>query len=129
MCAETFNIFGLSAAGHRLSAYRGLPQGWSPAPPDLPTDLHMWRKWINAGSVRYAASPAVTSLHIPRSTRAQQEPDTGLREANFWRALMRDPIMRRALRELIPADMSALPSAKVVERANALRRAQEQARG
>ena len=121
MCAEKFNIFGPSVVGHWLAAYRRLPVGWAPAPAELPTDLHMWRKWIHAEGVRFAASAAVTTLHIPRSTRAQQEPDTALREANFWRVLMRDPLVRQALRDLIPADMSPLPAARVAERARLLR--------
>ena len=116
MCAEKFNIFGPSVAGHWLSSYRRLPQGWAPAPLGVPTDLHMWRKWIGAG-MRFAASAAVTTLHIPRATRGHQDSDTALRETNFWRALMRDPIMRHALRELIPPDASPLPTAKVAARA------------
>ncbi len=123
MCGEKFNIFGPSVAGHRLSAYQRLPEGWAPAPTGTPTDLHMWRKWLRAGGVRFAASSAVTTLHIPRSMRAQQEPDTALREANFWRALIRDPVMRQALRELIPEDMSPLPAARVALRALNIRQA------
>lgn len=126
MCAEKFNIFGPSVAGHWLSSYRRLPQGWAPAPLGVPTDLHMWRKWIDAG-MRFAASAAVTTLHIPRATRGHQAYDTGLRETNFWRTLMRDPIMRQALRELIPPDTSPLPSAKVAARACELHRLHSQA--
>ena len=122
MCAETekFNIFGPSVTGHRMSAYRRLPEGWSPAPLGIPTDLVMWRKWLRAENVRFAASSAVTTLHIPRSTRGQVEPDTALREANFWRALMRDPIVRQALRELIPADGSPISAARIALRASGL---------
>lgn len=122
MCAEKFNIFGPSVVGHLTSAYRSLPESWAPAPVGVPTDLHMWRKWIRAPNVRFVSSSTVTTLHIPRSLRAEQEYDTGLRETNYWRITFRDPAMREALRDLIPADMSALPAGRVAQRANEIRR-------
>jgi glycosyltransferase involved in cell wall biosynthesis len=123
MCAEKFNIFGPSVVGHTLSVYRRLPEAWAPAPPGVPTDLHMWRKWIRAEGVRFVSSSDVTTLHIPRSLRGDQEYDTALREANYWRITFRDPVMRQALRELIPPDMSAVAAGRVSQRANEMRRA------
>jgi succinoglycan biosynthesis protein ExoW len=35
MLGEKFNLFGPTVAGYRLAAYRALPEGWSPAPPDV----------------------------------------------------------------------------------------------
>jgi len=124
MLNEKFNIFGPSVVGHLLSAYRRLPEHWAPAPPDIPTDLNMWRKWLRADAVRFAASTAVTTLHIPRATRQGQDPTIALLEANFWRVSMRNPAMRQALRDLMPADMSPLPSARVADRAGELYRKQ-----
>ena len=57
MLVEQFNFFGLSVAGHRLDAYRRLPVGWSPAPPEMWTDLHMWRKWVEAAGMRPQDQP------------------------------------------------------------------------
>ncbi|MEZ5959796.1 MAG: glycosyltransferase family 2 protein [Hyphomonadaceae bacterium] len=124
MCSEKFNIMGPSVVGHLTSAYRRLPEPWAPAPAAVPTDLHMWRKWIRAPKVRFASSKAITTLHIPRSVRAEQDYDTGLRETNFWRINFRDPAMRAALRELMSGETTDMPAGRVALRANEIRRTQ-----
>lgn len=62
MITEKWNFFGPSEAGYRLSAYRTLPLGWSPAPPDLWSDLFMWRKFFRQCDLTYASRLVVTSL-------------------------------------------------------------------
>jgi hypothetical protein len=64
------NFFGPTVVGHRLDAYRRLPVGWSPAPPGLWTDLHMWRKWLRAPNMRFAGSPSATAIKIGAAPRA-----------------------------------------------------------
>lgn len=119
---EKFNIMGLSVAGHRLDAYRQLPEGWAPAPKETPTDLNMWRKWIAAGA-RFAASGTTTALHIPRSTRTQQDQEASLLEANYWRITFRDPAMREALQEALAGEVISAPAGQIARRANEMRRA------
>jgi hypothetical protein len=116
-----YNYFGPSVTGHRLDAYRRLPQGWAPAPAGLWTDLHMWRKWIAAEDVRFASSMAVTSLHFPRSLRQEQDRHTAVQENAFWRETFSDPIMRQALRDLMTASDQRIPLATVLARARHLR--------
>lgn len=62
MQAKTWNFFGPTEAGWRMSAYRALPTGWSPAPRDLPTDLFMWRKFLALPDARFATRFAFTAL-------------------------------------------------------------------
>ncbi len=62
MLSTRYNTFGPTVAGYRLAAYRSLPVGWSPAPPELPSDLHMWRKFLARHDIRLGTRIAVTSL-------------------------------------------------------------------
>lgn len=109
MAQERFNCFGLTVAGHRLDAYRRLALGWAPAPPDMWTDLHMWRKFLAAEDMRFGASPQVTALHFPRDTRREQAPARGFDEVTYWHGVFREPAMREALRAALPADATPLP--------------------
>ena len=63
------NFIPLSAGGHTLEAYRGLPVGWSPAPTTIPTDLHMWQKFVAAPGVTLASGGRPTVVHLPASER------------------------------------------------------------
>lgn len=69
MRAERFNFFGPSDAGYRLSTYRRLPVGWSPAPPDLWTDLHMWRKFLALEGIAAGTRQTIQTVHMAASLR------------------------------------------------------------
>ncbi|MGO4622599.1 glycosyltransferase [Ensifer sp. 2YAB10] len=86
MCSEPWNFFGPSVAGYRLSAYRSLPVGWSPAPADLWTDLHMWRKFLQQDSLTFGTAFSVQCLKL--SAHHRQSIQTG------ERALENAPIAR-----------------------------------
>ena len=58
------NFFGHTVAGYRIEAYRRLSEGWSPAPVDVPPDLHMWRKFLASDGIRAGTSFSVTSVHF-----------------------------------------------------------------
>lgn len=62
MQIELWNFFGPTEAGYRLSAYRALESGWSPAPEGIYSDLFMWRKFLSRQDLRFRSSLAVTSL-------------------------------------------------------------------
>ena len=72
----------LRLAGYRLSAYRQLAEGSTPAPPDLWTDLHMWRKFLSHGQLtpgtRFAIQSATFAMYarIGRSLE-QRAPRSG----------------------------------------------------
>lgn len=98
MRAETWNFFGPTEAGWRMSAYRALPTGWSPAPRGLPTDLFMWRKFLALPDAHFATRFAFTALKfgasdwdaIPIAERACAIAD--------WADRLRDPAALRRLR-------------------------------
>lgn len=121
MANQRFNRFGPSAAGHRLDAYRRLSVGWAPAPPDIWTDLHMWRKWLSA-DMRFTAVPVTTGLHLAKARRPGRKPEAALAEARYWSLVFEDPFMRQALRDLLPDDETPLPLADVTMRARRTRR-------
>jgi glycosyltransferase involved in cell wall biosynthesis len=121
MTTTRYNFFGPTVAAHRLDAYRRLPQGWSPAPEGLWTDLHMWRKWIAADGMRLRSSMKITSLHMPRSARVGQTREAAFHENAFWRELFRDPFMREGLRDAIPRDRTKIGLARIAARAAVLR--------
>ena len=46
LSAEVWNFFGPTFAGYRRQTYDRITGGWSPAPPDIYSDLYMWRKFL-----------------------------------------------------------------------------------
>ena len=69
MSPEVVAVFGPTAAGYRIEAYRALPIGWSPAPRDLHTDLFMWRKFLAQDKLRFGSRVAVTSVKFSAASR------------------------------------------------------------
>jgi GalNAc5-diNAcBac-PP-undecaprenol beta-1,3-glucosyltransferase len=121
MRLEAFNCFGPTAAGHRLDAYRRLDVGWAPGPAEVWSDLNMWRKWLTASGVRFAASPLATTLKLSRAHRPNQEVDASRWELAFWRRAFSDPALREALRAVLSGDEDYFPMLLVEERAQQLR--------
>ncbi len=66
-CMERHRIgFGLASAGHTLEAYRRLPHGWRPAPPEVASDLHMWRQFMDASArIHSLFRPTVLNFGAP----------------------------------------------------------------
>jgi hypothetical protein len=54
----------LSAVGHRLDAYRKLPDGWRTTPLGTPTDLYMWQQFFDQPWPRYAGGDTPTMIHM-----------------------------------------------------------------
>lgn len=98
------NHIPLSAMGHTLTAYRALSIGWSPAPPNIFTDLHMWKKFIVAG-FQIVASQVPTVIHFPSPQRVGWSLDMRRDELVKWtRLISEDPVkVRRALLGEVPA--------------------------
>jgi glycosyltransferase involved in cell wall biosynthesis len=63
------NYFGPGCAGYRLTAYRRLPVGWSPAPLDVWSDLHMWRKFLRCPGLTYGTRFAIEGVKLSAATR------------------------------------------------------------
>jgi len=80
MLKEKWNLFGPSAAGYRLEAYRSLPVGWSPAPDDIWTDLYMWRKFLACGDLSFGTRYSVQCIKITDARRKEMTLEERLKE-------------------------------------------------
>jgi hypothetical protein len=96
MLTENWNLFGPTTAGYRLSAYRGLPEGWSPAPRGIPSDLFMWRKFLARPELRVATRYAITSAHFATPHRRDWSLAQRKAEQRRWAKRLADPALRRA---------------------------------
>jgi GalNAc5-diNAcBac-PP-undecaprenol beta-1,3-glucosyltransferase len=85
------NFVPLSATGHTLQSYRALPDGWSPAPPGMWTDLHMWRKFLAVPGLRLVTGGRPTLLHFPSSSRPGTDSADRLAEIETWVRRLQDP--------------------------------------
>ena len=92
------NFIPLSAAGHTLKAYRSLGVGWSPAPATVWTDLHMWRKFLDAPDLRLVSGGRPTLLHFPSPARQHMDLSARLAEMESWYTALQAPGARQALR-------------------------------
>lgn len=108
-----WNFIPLSALAHRMDFYRELPLGWSPAPPDTWTDLHMWRKLLSHEAVAPLTLFDPTVLVFPTPARAGWTLQERTRELEAWmpkiletdrRAELRAAFMRAALRDRAHSD-------------------------
>ena len=97
MLDEKYNFFGPTHAGYRLDAYRRLTQGWAPAPPDLWTDLHMWRKFLAIDGLKLATRAMVTSLTLAALARRDTTFEQRIAENRAWLARIRVPHEREAI--------------------------------
>lgn len=105
MSDTLWNFFGPSCAGYRLTAYRRLPTGWSPAPPDVWTDLHMWRKFLACPDISFGTRLAVESVKLSAWTRsdmtlAAREAEHRAVAARFARREERRDFQARAFQAL-----------------------------
>ncbi|AXS41234.1 glycosyltransferase family 2 protein [Breoghania sp. L-A4] len=85
MLLDTWNFFGPSVAGYRMAAYRKLARGWSPAPEDLWSDLHMWRKFLERDDLTFGTRFSVQGIKFPAHGRETM--GVGEREAENARAV------------------------------------------
>lgn len=96
MLTENWNFFGPTSVGYRLSAYRSLPEGWSPAPPDIASDLFMWRKFLTQADLSVGTRLAVTSAHFATPYRADWTDEQREEEIRHWAQRLADVRFRRS---------------------------------
>jgi hypothetical protein len=99
MDSRQFNFFGPTAAGYRLDSYRSLPEGWTPAPSTLQSDLHQWRKFIAAKSLRLGTRFVPTSVAFPSPQRKHLSLTARAEEIRRWSADVTDPAFRARIVE------------------------------
>jgi glycosyltransferase involved in cell wall biosynthesis len=105
MLTKRFNLFSPTFAGYRIEAYRRLPEGWAPGPPDVWTDLHMWRKFLRIEGFAFATRGAITALNFATPERADLTPDERHEENRAALERIRDP---RGRDEIIQAAWRSL---------------------
>lgn len=97
MLSEKWNCFGPTVAGYRLSTYRRLPEGWAPAPPEIWSDLHMWRKFLALEGISVGSRSSIQALCLHNSLRREMTPAQRLQETTRWAQVVSDPVRRAAL--------------------------------
>ena len=81
---DLFNTFGLTVCGHRLDAYRRLPEGWAPTPVGMYNDLHMWRKFFRMSEFKFGTRMVITAVTLPSHIREHMSLEERAREAGVW---------------------------------------------
>ena len=64
MLRKNFNMIATSNVFYTRAAYESLPEKWAPAPANIATDLHMWRKFLRE-DLRFGTIFAGSSLVFP----------------------------------------------------------------
>jgi len=81
----------LSVLGHTLDAYRRLPQGWTPTPEGIATDLYFLQRLLaQPGSVARSGSRP-TVWHFPSGMRRGWSVERRVAELDEWAARLGDP--------------------------------------
>jgi glycosyltransferase involved in cell wall biosynthesis len=112
MLTEKFNLFGPTVVGYRLEAYRGLPEGWAPAPAHVWSDLHMWRKFLRMESFVFATRAEVTAVVIATPHRLDATLEQRQDENRAYLERIRDPgrrdeIVQAAWHSLLDRDLQS----------------------
>jgi len=106
MMQENFNFMGPTVWGYRLSAYRSLPVGWSPAPPGFPSDLHMIRKFFARDGLRFGTRMAVTAVKCAAHFRRDWSLERRAAEVKEWAERAADPAGRDAIIQMALSEMN-----------------------
>ncbi len=85
------NRVPFSAGAHTLSFYRQLAEGWTSAPPDLASDLHMWQKFLQQPECRFVAGRWPTVYVLPSPLRHHMTSRQRDRELREWLARLSSP--------------------------------------
>ena len=98
MRRDAFNFFGPSDVGYRLSTYRRLPVGWAPAPKDVWSDLHMWRKFLALQPLAAGSRQTIQTVHMADALRggmslAEREAETARWMERIRRGLRFDLVL------------------------------------
>ena len=80
----SWNAIGLTGAAHTMAAYRRLPHGWRPAPAGTPTDLHMWRQFLELPGLAAVSGIRLTHLHFPDAIRSALDVRARVAEVEAW---------------------------------------------
>ncbi len=88
------NLAGPTCSAYRLAAYRSLPEGWTPAPPDIWSDLFMWRKFLRQPGLTFATRFAISAVCLPAALRWGWSLEKRQEETRLYAARVQDPAWR-----------------------------------
>jgi GalNAc5-diNAcBac-PP-undecaprenol beta-1,3-glucosyltransferase len=89
---STNNLIPLSCGAHTLEMYRQLPYGWRTTPKGIPTDLYMWRQFLDNSNCLTASSKIPTVLTFPDSLRKSLTIEQRCEELDRWSQKLTDAI-------------------------------------
>jgi len=91
---------GLTGVAHTRNAYERLPYGWRPAPPGMPTDIHMWQQFLTIPGFKGVTGDRLTTLKLPSPLRTHMSVAERVAELEQWHHRIIDPEF--------PAELDAL---------------------
>jgi glycosyl transferase family 2 len=94
---QGWNFIPLSCAAHTMALYRRLPFGWRTSPPDVWTDLHMFRQILAVPDCRAESGSRMTVLHFPSPPRHDWTMTQRVAELASWSQRLSDPNLERLL--------------------------------
>ena len=100
-----WNKIVLTGVAHTLETYERLPHGWRPAPPDIWTDLSMWRQFLDLPGLRARTGTRITALHAPDSERRGMTDAERVRELEHWWARTQEPGFTAELERMAAAEL------------------------
>lgn len=89
------NAVSLTGVVHTRDSYLRLPHGWRPAPPDVWTDLHMWRQYFALPGLLAATAARATTVKLASVTRQALPADVRSAEIRMWSQRCREPEFRK----------------------------------
>jgi GalNAc5-diNAcBac-PP-undecaprenol beta-1,3-glucosyltransferase len=96
-------VGGLTGKSHTQAAYDRLPRGWHPAPPDVPTDIHMWQQFAAMSGFKAATGDRLTTLSFPSPLRRRMTDVERAAELESWERRMQEPAFQDELDALAAA--------------------------
>lgn len=85
------NAVGLSGVGHRVDAYRRLPDGWKEPPPGRWSDHWMWQQWFAEPDFTYETGEKLTILKFEGARRPGMTDADRRSELELWLARSEEP--------------------------------------
>ncbi len=113
MLTQPFNFFGPSQAGHRLSTYMALPEGWAPPVDDMRGTIST----CGANSFprrAFASAPVARSprFSVPSSVRPGWPLHQRHGELTFWTSLLTKPGVQQRINSIF--DQSQTPDVPIL---------------
>ena len=96
-----WNKISLSGAAHTLDAYRRLPYGWRPGPPEVWSDLYMWQQFVQLPGFRGRTGIRLTHIHLPDQDRREVPAAERVAELESWWNRIQEPGFEDELERIV----------------------------